>query len=201
MKKLITIASLVCSVVCAQTNVIVTNTPTISLPGLTLGGALPTNATRAANDILKIVEPIIPYLTNVHGVALDLDGIYSSGNKLGFLTALNVTIPDFMTNYLTVGVAVEDIADKWYVAPVDIKLGVNYSIPILNIPAYSFVGTGLSERISDGALGDQTLIGEAINVNLGASWYIVFDGGDLLLSQSGTPAQNWFGGFRVGKSF
>jgi hypothetical protein len=204
MKKVITIAALVCSILTAeaQTNTPTsTNTPAISIPVLTLGGNIPTNITGAANDVIAIVAPIIPYLTNIHGASIDLDGVYSSGNKLGGIAALNLSIPGFMTNYLTIGVAGEYVGNQWYVAPLDLKLGISYNVPLLNIPAYSFVGTGYSYRPSDGASGDQTLIGEAISFQLGKGWYIVGDGGKLLLSQVNAPASSWFGGIRIGKSF
>jgi hypothetical protein len=184
----------------AQTSLSTNPPPGLTVPGLSLGGILPTNIATAANDILPMVEQIVPYLTNITGASVDFDGIYSSGNRLGGILALNVSVPG-ATNYLSLGVAGEYVGTGFYVAPVDAKLGITYNVPLLNIPAYSFIGTGLSMRVRDSATGDQTLIGEAVVVNLGKNWYLAGDGGRLFLTQTGAPGSSWFGGARVGKNF
>ena len=206
MKTLIAIASIVLSFFTAEAQTTNTNNallppvvPRFSIPGLALGGSMPTNIVGAANNVITMAKPFLPFLTNLHGVSLDLDGTYSSGNRLGGIAALNFTIPA-LPDWFSVGIAGEYVGTNWFTAPVNVKVGQTVNIPVINYPAYLFTSTGLSTRVDDGAVGDQSIIGAAINFNLGKGWYLDGDGGKLFLTQPGAPSA-YFGGIRLGRAF
>lgn len=187
-----------CVVSNAQTTALSTNSPltnsspVLVLPGLSISG-INTNVVAAANDLMPIIEQMIPFLTNGN-LTLTGDALYD-GQHWGGLGDLEVPIPG-ATNWLSLGVGAAYADNDWYAFVASVKVSQVVNIPVVNQPLYVFAETGLADRIRDSALGDQTAVGGAFVFKLSSKVQLIADGGRLELTQTGVPGQ-WFGGLRI----
>lgn len=190
-----------CLCASAQTNApLSTNLNVLQLPGVTIGGALPTNAVKVANDLITLASPIAPYLTNIDGLALDVDGLYADGH-VGGVGMLSFNIPNFMTNVESVGIYGEYNPDEnWYMGIAPVSLGMKlWTIPYLNVPiTATAIPASACVRFRDSAWGSMSATGGCIVLPFGKSkFYLVLDGGKQWFTQSN--AKNpYYGGARLG---
>jgi hypothetical protein len=171
-----------------------TNAPALILPGLTIGG-LPSNVVTAANDLLPVIEQLVPYLTN-STLTLTTDGLYD-GKHWGGLADLELPMPgSSVSNWLSLGVGGCYADNDWFVFPVSAKVSQVINVPVINEPLYLFAESGWALRLRDEAMGNQTAVGGAFVFKLSQNVSIIADGGRLELTQTGVPGQ-WFGGVRI----
>jgi hypothetical protein len=180
-----------------------TLTPTNAPGGLStnLGVTLPvlgvnvtTNEAAVANDVISWFSPYISALTNVTGLHLDADAVYTSGGHWGGIAQLSLDLSQNTNVVIAPGFSAGYVGESWYVGAANLSLGWHFNIS--KQPFYIFTDNGVSARYSDAALGEQNITGIATAINFGKGWGLVFDVAKVSESQSGSKS-GYAGGVRL----